>query len=121
MAKILLAGALLISLASANDDLKNKIDNLTSDGLNCVAYFSLISRSPKMSKEYNQYTLKAWQKSDIYSKLIRDDDMVKKVAKARVNNYHEAMIKEIDKDLSNMSILINKYQNECIAYIKDIY
>jgi hypothetical protein len=110
-----------LSLLSANDDLKAKIDNLSSDGLTCVAYFSLVAKSPKMAKEYNNYALKSWQKSDIYSKLIRNDKMVKKVTKSRISSYQDQMIKEIDKDLSNMSILINKYQKECIAYIKDIY
>jgi hypothetical protein len=112
---------LSLSLLSAGDDLKAKIDNLSADGLNCVAYFSIVAKTPKYTKEYNKYSLKAWQKSDIYSKLIRSDEMVQKVTKSRINSYQDQMIKDIDKDLSNMSVLIDKYQKECIAYIKDIY
>lgn len=116
----------LISIAtnvcagSKEDDISNQIyDNISHEYVDCGAYFIIVSQVIKNTKEgetadqYAKLSDMAMNYALIVAKEGRSSEMAQKVTLARYEIAVKSMIDEIDSDVSNISILSNKYAFRC--------
>jgi len=104
------------------DEIYKKFDN-TSHGLTeCSAYFAITSKAVGQDKKLKKRLLSYYELSNNLSLLYaekanRDIKMASKVVLSRYEMTLDFMTKEINNDLSNISILTNKYQKNCVDLI----
>jgi len=127
--KILLQLALLLILiattatafadADADAIKKEVFDNISDEYVVCASYFSMIAkaltRSDKIqdAQKYERAFKNAIEYAQMTSREIRSPEMTEKVILSRFEMSMKIMLKEIDYDVSNMSILMNQYGFRC--------
>lgn len=104
-----------VGSASAYDP-ERASNNLAHEFAECAAYYSIsseiISRTkPEVAKQIEEAADRAY----VGARTLTS----KKVTEARVDMAIKSMIKELDNDIANFSILLNKYSDSCGEAITD--
>jgi hypothetical protein len=104
-----------VGSASAYDP-ERASNNLAHEFAECAAYYSIsseiISRTkPEVAKQIDDAADRAY----VGSRTLTS----KKVTEARVEMAVKSMTKELDNDIANFSILINKYSDNCQEAVTD--
>lgn len=104
-----------VGSASAYDP-ERASNNLAHEYAECAAYYSIsseiISRTkPEVAKQIDDAADRAY----VGSRTLTS----KKVTEARVEMAVKSMTKELDNDIANFSILINKYSVNCQEAVTD--
>ena len=104
-----------VGSASAYDP-ERASNNLAHEFAECAAYYSIsseiISRTkPEVAKQIDDAAGLAYMGSKTLTS--------KKVTEARVEMAIKSMTKELDNDIANFSILINKYSDNCQEAVTD--
>jgi hypothetical protein len=108
---------LLLPVGSASAyDPERASNNLAHEFAECAAYYSIsseiISRTkPEVAKQIDDAAALAYEGSRTLTS--------KKVTEARVEMAVKSMTKELDNDIANFSILINKYSDNCQEAVTD--
>lgn len=89
---------------------KRALNNLAHEFAECAAFYSLSSRifeaqEPQLAKRTDQAAMDAM----VYSNALTSE----KLTNARVEMAVKSMIKDMDNDVSNVSIILNKYSDSC--------
>jgi len=116
--------ALLLLLspnAYAEDDaITNEIyDNISSEFVECACYYSIVSQAMRNAGEkptaekYQQSSDTALSYAVISAGEGRSKEMAQEVTLSRFELGLKSMLKEIDNDVSNIAILMNKYGFRC--------
>ena len=107
-------------------DIQGKIyDNASDQYTTCAAFYTVSSvaleRSGKkdLSNHYSKASDTALQYGLLLASETRKTDIAKKVTLARYEMSLKEMIIEIDKDISNISILMNKHGYICKEAMDD--
>jgi hypothetical protein len=92
------------------------VNNLAHEFAECVAYYAISSKiiepqDPKAAKKLDQAGLQALAGSTALSS--------KKVTEARIEMAAKSMTKDLDNDMANFSILLNKYSDSCGEAVTD--
>ena len=113
----------LISSSSAyaeNDQTSNEItDNISHEFVVCASYFSIVAQGLRNSGDkttatkYDQASETAIDYAVIAAGQSRTTEMARKVTLARFEIELKSMVKEIENDVSNISILSNQYAFRC--------
>jgi len=104
---------------SAEEITKEISNNISEEYITCSVYYFIASEGLKRSGD-----LKTAAKSEeaankslnfalVAANKGRTQEMAQKVTLARYELTMKSMVNEIDKDVSNMSVLINKYADRC--------
>lgn len=103
---------------------KQYADNVSSEYAACAAYYQILSVGFERAGEMGSVA-KADRTSELalaYSLAMaerqRSEEMARKVTLSRLEFYTNDMLREIENDISNVSILANKYANRCKAAIE---
>ena len=126
---VLIIPIILFNNAHASDraaDVKNiAFDNIATEFTTCASYFSIVSRALEDSSKKEGITKyeKAMQGALDYALIAaqegRTSEMAQKVTLARFEMNLKEMIKEIDGNFSNISVLMNKYAYRCKAVMEN--
>jgi hypothetical protein len=108
------------SAYAGNDEIENEIfDNVSHEFVECASYFSIVAQGIRNSGD-ETVAAKYDQASDIANKYAvmtaeksRTKEMAQKVTLSRFEISLKSMLKEIDNNVSNISILSNKYGYRC--------
>jgi len=123
--KIFSAIVILLLLVShysyAEDDaITNEIiDNISSEFVECSCYYSIIAQGlgkkgeKPLAEKYKEDAFTAFSYAVTVAEEGRSKEMAQKVTLARFTLGMESMLKEINNDFSNSSILMNKYGFRC--------
>lgn len=100
---------LLVGTASAYEP-KQALNNLAHEYAECAAYYTVSSKilekqEPKLSERMNQAAIDALA----YSNALTSE----KLTDARVEMAVKSMVKDLDNDIANFSIILNKYSDRC--------
>ena len=91
----------------------------------CAACFSWASEALRRSGDfetaakYEGYRNSAVGYALIAAKEGRTQEMAEKVTMARLDLEMKSMMKEIDEDVANISILMNKYSDHCKEIVEN--
>ena len=94
-------------------------DNISAVYAKCAAYFTIVragmnnSGYTEMAEAHRKLALDAMKRSLELASSSRTSEMAQRVVEARYSTHREAMLRDIDNDFSNISILLNKYGQEC--------
>lgn len=117
---ILCAQSLLAEEVLGSDEISKEVsDNVSEEYVTCAAYYSIASEAIRRSGDiktavkYEEARDTALQYALITAKKGRTKEMAEKVTLARLDLNMKSMTKEIDNDIGNISILMNKYANRC--------
>lgn len=108
---------------TADEIIAEVMDNIATEYAECAAYFAVLqgtfahSGKPTESAKYKEASDKAAEFSLISAKQSRSDDMATKVTLARFEMNLKDMMKTIDHNYSNISLLVNKYSESCVEGI----
>ena len=100
-------------------------NNISEEYVTCSAFYIISSKGLKRSgdletaSKYEDYSISAIQAALISSKKGRTQEMAEKVTSSRLDIEVKAMLKDIDNDISNISILTNKYLDHCKEIMED--
>jgi len=120
----------LFCFSEETKPINGELENLSGQCAECAAYYELVFyalSSPDNSKKLDTgKAAKAYmQLSDtlaLYSGLLamqgRDFDTAVEVTKARIEIYKKQMGREAHNRNENISILINKYHDECTQLVQ---
>ncbi len=122
--KILWQVVLIILISTSayaeNDEIKNEIfDNVSHEFVECANYFSIVAQGFRnrgdktVSEKYDQASDTAVKYAVMAAEKSRTSEMAQKVTLSRFELGLKSMLKEIDNDVSNISILSNKYALRC--------
>lgn len=101
------------------------VDNLAAEYAEFTAYLELVTSSIKGEEEEDTRAQYAKVKDDcmFYSLLLASEGRKKEIAiqvtNARIEIAKKQMLKEIDYDNANLSILISKYQEDLLRVIQN--
>ncbi len=111
---------LVISVTAYADDVEKEIaDNISHDYVECAAYFIIISEAlmkandKETSTQYKKMGEAAIEFAVTAAETGRTPEMAQKVTMARLTLSVQEMLKEIENDFSNTSILMNQYLSKC--------
>lgn len=122
---IILCQVVLIILISTsayagNDEIENEIfDNVSHEFVECASYFSIVAQGLRnrgdmtVAEKYVQASDTAVKYAVMAAPKNRTSEMALKVTLSRFELGLKSMLKEIDNDVSNISILSNKYGYRC--------
>jgi len=108
---------LLLPVGSASAyDPERASNNLAHEFAECAAYYSISSKiiartKPEVAKRIDDFAALAFEGSNTLTS--------EKVTNARVEMAIKSMVKELDNDIANFSILLNKYSDSCGAAINN--
>jgi hypothetical protein len=114
---VFLAAALNTSIALAT----SPRDPLAQETVECAAYFAIMSvalknfNNPTGAKTYNDFRDKLIGRAAL---LAEQAGLKPETVVARFKIAVQTMIKRIDKNMSNVSILISAYNDLCIEELK---
>jgi len=108
------------------DEISKEIfDNISTEYVTCAAFYFFCSETLRRSGDretasrYEKVSGSALEFALIAAKKDRDQEMAEKVTKARLDLEMNAMLEQIDKDSSNISILMNTYHDRCNEIMTD--
>ena len=109
-----------------SDEIVKEIsNNVSEEYITCAAYFSIVSEAMRRSgdaevaSKYEAYRDLAVQYALIAAKEGRTQEMAERVSLARFELNVKSMTNEIDNDIGNISILLNKYSARCKEIMED--
>ncbi|MDQ7839035.1 MAG: hypothetical protein RDU59_11170 [Thermodesulfobacteriota bacterium] len=113
------------SAYAENDQIANEIvDNISHEFVDCACYFSIVAQGIRnsgdktLAAKYDEASDTAMKYAVIAAEKSRITEMAQKVTLARFELGLKSMIKEIENDVSNLSILTNKYAFPCKTAIE---
>lgn len=98
---------------------KEVTNNISGEFTECASYFAIGSEAlvrsgnTEFADKYKKTMDKALEYALIAAQVGRTAEMAQKVTLARFDIGMKEMLEEIDKDISNISILQNKYAMRC--------
>ena len=104
---------------------KEIANNVSEEFVICAAFYSIcteaVSRSgdPQTVPRYEEAFDAALYYALTAAKKGRTQEMAEKVTLARLELYMKSMTGEIDNDMGNISILLNKYLYRCILVMEN--
>ena len=118
-----------MSAASSSDEHNREImreaaNNVSSELVECGAYFQITSEALRRTgrtasaDSYEASSDLALNRAFDAAQIGRTSQMAEKVTLARYELSVKDMIAEIDNDMSNISILLNKYATRCKMVIE---
>ena len=119
LAILLLAMLPALIQAQADDIIEAAIDNAAHEFASCAAYYTIVqvgalnSNKQELADTYKSMSGEALGYSLTLTKKNRDEEMALKVVAARVSMDSDSMIKTIEKNTSNISLLMDKYAYRC--------
>ena len=127
MAIILISTQFLIAEEAPNpeDIMKEISNNVSEEYVICAAYYLIGSEAIRRSGDLKtaakseQAHDTALQYAVIAAKEGRTEEMAQKVTHARLELTLKSMTNEIDNDVGNFSILMNKYLYRCKEIMED--
>jgi hypothetical protein len=108
--------------ASESDPL-NVLNNIAQETVECAAYFGVMSvalensNKPDAAKKYNEFRDKALERAAV---VTEQAGLKPETVGARFKMAVEDMIKRIDRNTSNASILMSDYNDLCIEVMTDV-
>jgi|GEM_PF-1433083 len=117
--------AVLLILITASAYAGNKaieieiFDNISSEFAECSSYFSIVSQAMKsaghktVADKYGQASDTAIKYALMTAEKIRNREMAQKVTLSRFEAGMKGMLKDMDNNIGNISILSNKYALRC--------
>ena len=100
-------------------------DNVATDYAECSAYVAIIqgafanSNMQIETRKFKDASDRAAQFSLLAAKQSRRDEMATKVTLARIDMSMKEMMKIIDNNYSNISLLMNKHSDRCVEAMND--
>jgi hypothetical protein len=100
-------------------------DNIAGEYIDCGVYFNLVYEGAEkagrmeLAKQYNDLVDLCYSSAYMLIKSNREEEMAAKVSTSLVSMRNTYLRNEIDNNLSNLSVLSNKYMDSCIDIIKD--
>ena len=100
-------------------------NNISEEYITCSAFYLISSKGFKRSADletalkYEDYSISAIQFALISSKKDRTQEMAEKDTLSQLDIKVKSMLKDIDNDISNISILTNKYLDHCKEIMED--
>ncbi|NOY71128.1 MAG: hypothetical protein GXP14_01930 [Gammaproteobacteria bacterium] len=117
---------MLFSLSAyADDKISREIDFLSSEYVVCASYFQLLSigleneKTGETSASYGKLSEQAIDLAELYASEQRSKQMATKVTVARYKLQMKDMMGEIENDIGNIAILINKHAVRCKKAMED--
>jgi hypothetical protein len=123
---LLLFQSIIFSAASEAQSTKEKLDNVSLDLITCASFFTTMSTALTLSGEddiaatYTAVSNTAFKYSFYAAKQFRSEEMAKKLTLSRFELSLADMRKKIGGDVSNTSILINDYMEDCEEALSNI-
>src|SRR5262245_7789328 len=112
-----------LAQATSPTDPLNAFNNMAQETLECAAYFGIVSvalensNKPDGAKKWNELRDKALERAAIVSEQA---GLKPETVGARFNMAVDDMSKRIDKNTSNISILMTDYNELCIEVMTDV-
>jgi hypothetical protein len=109
--------------AQRSNGIDKHLENISGQYAQCAAYFRLVYHALMASSDSATATSyrQAEDTSMLYSLLAasegRGKDLAVQVTNARIELYMKAMKREANNRNENISILINKYGDECVGSV----
>jgi hypothetical protein len=100
-------------------------NNISHEYTTCAAYFTIVSEGLRRSSKYkeaemyNKHRDMALQYALISASTGRSQEMAEKVTASRFELETKSLLAEIDNDISNISVLLNKYGSRCKFAMED--
>jgi pyruvate formate-lyase activating enzyme-like uncharacterized protein len=118
-----------MSAASSSDEHNREImreaaNNVSSELVECGAYFQISSEALRrtgrsaIADAYESHSEVALDRALTAAQIGRSSHMAEKVTLARYELSVKDMLAEMDNDMSNISILLNKYATRCKMVIE---
>jgi hypothetical protein len=110
---------------SSDEIIKEVSNNISEEYVTCSAFYFYSSEGLRRSGDiktalkYEEYRNKAANFALIAAKKGRTQEIAEKVTLARLDLEMKSMLNEIDSDISNISILMNKYLDHCKEIMED--
>jgi hypothetical protein len=104
---------------------KEIFDDISTEYVTCAAFYFFCSETLRRSGDgetasrYKKISGSALEFALIAAKKDRDQELAEKVTKARLDLEMNAMLNQIDKDIGNISILMNTYHDRCNEIMTD--
>ena len=104
---------------------KETFDNISTEYVTCAAFYFFCSETLRRSGDretasrYEKVSGSALEFALIAAKKDHDQEMAEKVTKVRLDLEMNAMLNQTDKDISNVSILMNTYHDRCNEIMTD--
>lgn len=115
MIRVLVLIVMLPSFAMAYEP-KRAVNNLAHEYAECAAFYTVSSKlfesqDPKLAEQMNQAAIRAIE----YSQILTGE----KLTDARIEMAAKSIIKDLDNDIANVSIILNKYSDRCVEAMTD--
>lgn len=100
-------------------------DNIAGEYIDCGVYFNLVYEGAEkagrmeLAKQYSALVDHCYGSAYMLIKSNRDEEMASKVSTSLVSMRNTFLRDEIGNNLSNLSVLSNKYMDRCINIVKD--
>ena len=100
-------------------------NNISEEYVTCSAFYFISSKGLKRSgdletaSKYEDYSISAIQFALISSEKDRTQEMAEKETMSRLEIKVKSMLKDIDNNISNISILTDKYLDHCKEIMED--
>ena len=104
---------------NSNEISKEISNNVSEEYVTCAAYYSIAAEALRRSGELETAAKMAESRNSalqyalIAAKEGRTQEMAEKVTLARLDLNMKSMTNEIDNDIGNISILMNRYADRC--------
>jgi hypothetical protein len=109
--------------AASESDPLNVLNNVAQETVECAAYFGVMSvalensNKPDAAKKYNEFRDKALERAAV---VTEQAGLKPETVGARFKMAADDMIKRIDRNTSNASILMSDYNDLCIEVMTDV-
>lgn len=94
------------------------LSNIVNEFAECGSYYSIVSvgmklDDPEVSEQYGKWSELMTQRALTIAKSYRSSEMALKLTDAKLRMFVESMMAEIENDMTNGAILIDKYSAGC--------
>ncbi|NMY12689.1 hypothetical protein HBO38_30420 [Pseudomonas veronii] len=115
MIRVLVLIAMLPDFVMAYES-KRAANNLAHEYAECAAFYTVSStlfesQDPKLAERMNQSAINAMN----YSQILTSE----KLTDARIEMAVKSIIRDLDNDIANVSIILNKYSDRCVEAMTD--
>jgi hypothetical protein len=121
--KLAMALLALAAMPSAEEFEAEVSDNISTEYVECAAYYALTQMGIEKSGADGGPAKKAYEvaleRALLTAKTGRTDEMAVKVVTARFQVFSKAMMREIESNFSNMSLLMVKHADSCLTAMND--
>ena len=115
MIRVLVLIAMLPGFAMAYES-KRAANILAHEYAGCAAFYTVSSKlfesqDPKLAERMSQSAMNAIE----YSQILTSE----KLTNARIEMAVKSIIRDLDNDIANVSIILNKYSDRCVEAMTD--